>query len=240
MMSQDKNIKPLHIEIWSDIQCPFCYIGKTQLDQAIADLGMQNEVQIQWKSYQLDPSLPQQGLEDQKVYEYLAQRKGWSIDQSKAMHQQVAERAEQEGLHFDFEKSVIANSFLAHRILQKANEVGLGHKGEEQFFKAYFTDGKHLGHKEDLMAIGATIGLDAAQVEEALSHPAYADRVKADMEEAQSLGVTGVPFFVLNRQYAVSGAQGVEVFKEVLTKVRDRVTTDPSIGGESCSIDGNC
>jgi predicted DsbA family dithiol-disulfide isomerase len=233
-------LQTMQIEIWSDVQCPFCYIGKTQLDQAIQQLGLENEVEIKWKSFQLDPTLPEKGPEGQKVYAYLAERKGWSLAQSKAMHEQVAERAAEVGLHFDFEKAIIANSFSAHRIMQKANAHGLGHRAEEIFFKAYFTDGAHLGDHETLVKLGQSIGLTAAQVEEALNQEEYAQKVEADIQEARALGVNGVPFFVLNRQYAVSGAQGTATFKEVLTKVKASMPALSQNEGGSCSVDGQC
>jgi predicted DsbA family dithiol-disulfide isomerase len=240
-MTTFKNPLPsLQIEIWSDVQCPFCYIGKTQLDKAIDSLGLKNDIQIRWKSYQLDPTIPQQVDTTQTVYEYLAERKGWPVAQSKAMHEQVAQRAKEEGLNFDFDKSIIANSFSAHCIMQKASELGLGHEAEEQFFKGYFTEGRNLGDLNDLYSIGTQIGLTNEQIDEALNEPKYASNVTSDIEEAQQLGVNGVPFFVINRQYAVSGAQGVDVFKDVLRKIKAEMPQTTSSEGAQCSTDGLC
>lgn len=202
----------MKIQIWSDIQCPFCYIGKRHLEAALADFEQADQIEIEWKSYQLDPTIPEQIAADQNVYEYLAERKGMSVAQSKAMHDQVTQTAQAAGLTYRFDKAIVANSGKAHQIIQMAKEHHLGDKAEEVFFKAYFTEGKDLGHQETLLALAQEIGLTATQVEEALTSPKYKALVAQDIQEAAQIGVRGVPFFVLDQKYAISGAQPVGVF----------------------------
>lgn len=202
----------MKIQIWSDIQCPFCYIGKRHLEAALADFEQADQIEIEWKSYQLDPSIPEQLAADQNVYEYLAERKGMSVAQSKAMHDQVTQTAQAAGLTYRFDKAVVANSGKAHQIIQMAKEHHLGDKAEEVFFKAYFTEGKDLGYPETLVALAQEIGLTATQAEEALTSPKYKALVAQDIQEAAQIGVRGVPFFVLDQKYAISGAQPVGVF----------------------------
>jgi protein disulfide-isomerase len=211
------NTAKMKVEVWSDIMCPFCYIGKRNYEAALEKFVDGDKIEIVWKSFQLDPSIPDD-LGNVSVYQYLAERKGMSYEQSVKMHQQVVQIAHNAGLEYNFDKAVIANSFNAHRVIQMAKVNGLGDQAEERFFRAYFTEGKNLGDKEVLTTMGEEIGLTREQVSEALSNEEFAQRAKLDMAEAQSLGVTGVPFFVFNRRYAVSGAQPPETFLQTLER----------------------
>ena len=204
------------IEIWSDILCPFCYIGKRKLEKALETFEGKEFLEIDWRSYQLDPDATSQPNTD--VYDYLAQRKGQTRDWSIKMHEQVANTAKQEGLDYNFEKAIIANSYNAHRLIQLAKKYKLGDQAEETIFKAYFTEGKDIANKTTLIAIGKEIGLKEEEINEVLNSDKYGAEVRADIEEAQNIGVRGVPFFVMDRAYAVSGAQPVEVFTETLEK----------------------
>jgi protein disulfide-isomerase len=204
------------IEIWSDILCPFCYIGKRKLEKALETFEGKEFLEIDWRSYQLDPDATSQPNTD--VYDYLAQRKGQTRDWSIKMHEQVANTAKQEGLDYNFEKAIIANSYNAHRLIQLAKKYKLGDQAEETIFKAYFTEGKDIANKTTLIAIGKEIGLKEEEINEVLNSDKYGAEVRADIEEAQNIGVRGVPFFVMDRAYAVSGAQPVEVFTETLQK----------------------
>jgi protein disulfide-isomerase len=204
------------IEIWSDILCPFCYIGKRKLEKALETFEGKEFLEIDWRSYQLDPDAKSQPNTD--VYDYLAKRKGQTRDWSVKMHEQVANTAKQEGLEYNFEKSIIANSYDAHRLIHLAKKYKLGDQAEETIFKAYFTEGKDIANKTTLIAIGKEIGLKEEEINEVLNSDKYGAEVRADIEEAQNIGVRGVPFFVMDRAYAVSGAQPVEVFTETLEK----------------------
>ena len=200
-------IDKMKIEIWSDIMCPFCYIGKRNLETAMSQFANKDQIEIEWKSFQLDPSIPEVPKYQDNVFMYLADRKGMSIEQSKKMHEQVVEYAQSVGLDYHFEKAKVANSFKSHRLIQFAKTKSLGDKAEERFFYAYFTEGKNLNEVPTLLELGQEIGLTEAEVNEALTNNVYAQKVENDCREAQYIGVTGVPFFVLNRKYAISGAQ---------------------------------
>ena len=204
------------IEIWSDILCPFCYIGKRKLEKALETFAGKEFIEIDWRSYQLDPDAIEQPNTD--VYDYLAQRKGLTREASIKMHEQVANTAKQEGLDYNFEKAIIANSYNAHRFIHLAKKYNLGNEAEENIFKAYFTEGKNIADEATLVVIGKEIGLKEEEIKEVLNSDKFANEVKADIEEAQNIGVRGVPFFVMDRAYAVSGAQPVEVFTETLQK----------------------
>jgi predicted DsbA family dithiol-disulfide isomerase len=210
----------MKIEIWSDIMCPFCYIGKRQLETALAEFP-NGEFEIEWKSFQLDPSIEPQS--DKDVYTFLAERKGISVEQSKEMHKGVTERAKEVGLDYRFDKAIISNSFTAHRIIQLAKTKKLGDQMEEIFFKAYFTDGKDLNDAPTLIALAAQAGLDQKEVQEVVENETlHANDVQRDITEAQQIGVQGVPFFVFDRKYAVSGAQPVEAFVQTITEAQKK------------------
>jgi len=200
----------MKIEIWSDIMCPFCYIGKRQLESALAAFPS-NEFEIEWKSFQLDPTITPQSGKD--VYTFLAERKGISVEQSIEMHKGVVERAKSVGLDYHFDKAIISNSLTAHRIIQLAKTKKMGDAMEEVLFKAYFTEGRDLNDAATLIELGAKAGLNTNEVQEVVENEnLFLKDVKSDISEAQEIGVQGVPFFVFDRKYAVSGAQPVEAF----------------------------
>jgi protein disulfide-isomerase len=207
----------MKIEIWSDIMCPFCYIGKRQLESALTEFP-NDEFEIEWKSFQLDPTITPQSGKD--VFTFLAERKGISVEESKEMHKGVTERAKSVGLDYNFDKTVISNSLEAHRIIQLAKTKNLGDEMEEIFFKAYFTEGRDLNDGPTLIELAMKSGLDQIQVLEILKDEnLLLDNVKNDISEAQQIGVQGVPFFVFDRKYAVSGAQPVEAFVNTIKEV---------------------
>lgn len=210
----------MKIEIWSDIMCPFCYIGKRQLEKALEEFPNE-EFEIEWKSFQLDPSITPQSGKD--VYMFLAERKGISIEQSVEMHKGVVERAKNVGLDYHFDKAIISNSLTAHRIIQLAKSKSLGDQMEEIFFKAYFTDGRDLNDDSTLMELASQAGLNPADVQEVVQNEnLYLKEVKADIDEAHEIGVQGVPFFVFDRKYAISGAQPLETFVQTINEVRNK------------------
>lgn len=235
----------MKVEVWSDIMCPFCYIGKRNYEEALSKFKDAGHIEIVWKSFQLDPTVPQ-GKIEQSTYEYLAARKGWSMKQCMEIHESVTQTAKKAGLTYNFDNAKVANSFNAHRIIQFAKTKGWGDQAEEQFFKAYFTDGKDLNDKNDLIAIGKLIGLTEDEIETALTDKTYEEAVKKDIQEAGELGIRGVPFFVMNRKYAVSGAQDPKVFLETLEKAfsewrkENPVSPFQVIDGKTCTPSGEC
>ncbi|WP_269235200.1 DsbA family oxidoreductase [Flavobacterium flavigenum] len=209
----------MKIEIWSDIMCPFCYIGKRQLEKALAEFPNE-EFEIEWKSFQLDSSITPQNGKD--IYTFLAERKGISVEQSKEMHKAVVERAKNVGLDYHFEKVIVSNSLTAHRIIHLAKTRKLGDEMEEVFFKAYFTEGKDLNDASTLIELGIQAGLDEKEVRKVIENESvFLNDVQNDIAEAQQIGVQGVPFFVFDRKYAVSGAQPVEAFVQTINEVRN-------------------
>ncbi len=198
--------------------CPFCYIGKRHLEKALETFPARDQVEIEWKSYQLDPTIPLSFEEPVGVYAYLADRKGWSLEQSKQMHDRVVEMAVTVGLEYNFDRAVVANSLYAHRVIQLAKEKGLDDAIEEIFFRAYFTDGKDLASVATLVALGEEAGLEAEEIRAAIGSEELAYRVSQDIQEGVNLGVRGVPFFVFDRQYGISGAEPIQVFIDTLNQ----------------------
>jgi predicted DsbA family dithiol-disulfide isomerase len=204
----------MEIEIWSDVMCPFCYIGKRRLEQALAQFENHEQVQLKWKSFQLNPLM--ETIPDKSINEYLAETKGWTLDYARQMNQYVTDMAKEVGLEYHMDKAVVANSFDAHRLVQLAKTHGLDDAAEELLFKAYFTEGKNTADHEVLSEIGEKIGLDPSEVQKMLVNNDFSDQVQNDIYESQQVGARGVPFFVFNRQYAISGAQPVELFLQTL------------------------
>ncbi|MGM7666453.1 DsbA family oxidoreductase [Microbacterium sp. A93] len=206
----------MKIEIFSDVACPWCYIGKRRFETALASFEHRDQVEVEWKSFQLDPSLPEH--DHRNEIDYLVQTKGMPREQVTQMLGHVTEQATGEGLHYDFEALVVANSWKAHRVIQRAKAVSLktAERLEEQLFQAHFEDGKDIGSEDVLVELGTAAGLTAEQVREALDDDRWETAVKQDLATARALGVSGVPFFVLERKYGISGAQPVEVFTQAL------------------------
>lgn len=234
----------MQVEIWSDVMCPFCYIGKRRFEQALAGFGAQNAIEVVWKSYQLDPN--QEDLPGTSVNQYLAERKGWTEDYAREMNNYVTDMAKGVGLDYHLDKAIVANSFNAHRLIQMAKKVGKGDAAEEAFFKAYFTDGKHINDPGVITNIGVELGLGALDITEMLNSGKYVNEVRADAKEAAQFGAKGVPYFVFNRKYAVSGAQPVEAFEQALqTAFADWQLQEKPMdlnleAADACDIDGNC
>jgi predicted DsbA family dithiol-disulfide isomerase len=206
----------MKVEIWSDVMCPFCYIGKRKFEAALEQFPDKGKVQLIWKSFQLAPELVTQP--DKSLHQFLSEHKGISLEQAKGMNDHVSQLAKQVGLVYNFDTSIVANSFNAHRFTHFAKHHGKQNEAEESLFRSYFTDGKNIDDYPTLIQLGSEIGLDTAALKTALEDGSYADEVKIDIYEAQQVGVRGVPFFVFNRRYAVSGAQETPVFLETLQK----------------------
>jgi predicted DsbA family dithiol-disulfide isomerase len=234
----------MKVEIWSDVMCPFCYIGKRKFENALQQFAHKDAVEVEWKSFQLDPQIQTQP--GKNINQYLAERKGWTIEYARQMNSQVTKMAAGVGLTYDFDKAVIANSFDAHRFAGYAKKHGLGNEAEEKLFQAYFTEGKNIADHDTLAQLGAEIGLDAIELKKVLAGDEYRDAVVEDVQEAEALGVRGVPFFVLNRQYAVSGAQPAEAFLSALERSfaewqqQQAVEDMPALEGQVCTPGGDC
>ena len=234
----------MKIEIWSDVMCPFCYIGKRRFEDALQKSGHGNDVEIEWKSFQLNPDMKTDP--NINIDQYLAYIKGFSLEHAKELNAHVTQMAAEAGLTYNFDRAVVANSFNAHRFSHLAKKYNLGDAAEEALFKAYFTDGKNMDDIATLIELGVSIGLNAHEIKNTLESDAYADNVKRDVAEAQYLGIRGVPFFVMNRKYGVSGAQAVPVFEETIEKAFTEWRQENNkpditiIEGDSCGPDGNC
>jgi len=207
----------MKIEIWSDIMCPFCYIGKRKFEVALAQFEHKDTVEIEWKSFLLSPEM--QTDPTKNIHQFLADHKGISLDEATGMNDNVAHIAAQVGLQYNFDKTIPANSFNAHRYLHFAKQHGKQNQAKEQLFKAYFTDGKNVDDAPTLMALAGELGLDANALAAAMGNGDFTNEVIADIQEAQALGIQGVPFFVFDRKYAVSGAQDPAAFLETLETV---------------------
>lgn len=201
------------VEIWSDIVCPWCYIGKRRLEAALGAFEHAGDVELVWRSFQLDPSVPRGTSEP--VYDSLAKKFGQSREQIKAMTAQVAGLAEAEGLHYDFARAVNLNTFDAHRLIHLAKAHGLGAEAHERLMRANLIEGETLD-TPSLVRLGAEIGVPAAEAQRVLDGDDYTGDVEEDIRQARAYGATGVPFFVLNQAYGVSGAQSAEVFLQAL------------------------
>jgi protein disulfide-isomerase len=209
----------IQVEIWSDVMCPFCYIGKRQFEAALADFPEKDRVEITWRSFQLDPSMTAQP--GRSIDEYLAARKGFSVEQSKQMHVRMTQNAAQYGLDYRFDKIVVNNSHAAHRLIQAAKAESRGDALEEALFHAYFTEGRDIGDQAVLADLARQAGVTEEAAEDAWNDfdGKWGAKVDAEAAEAQEMGSTGVPFFVFQRQYGVTGAQGTPTFTKVLEKL---------------------
>lgn len=204
------------IDIWSDIRCPFCYIGKRKFELALSRFNHLQDVTVTWHSFQLDPGLKTQpGLQ---VYDYLAAVKGLTREQTIGMHDHVRQAAADVGLKFNFDKVVVANSFNGHRLIQLAKAKGLAPEAEEALFRAHFTEGKNIDDSATLVQIGREIGIDESEVRSVIESDQYTTEVSEDQAMARALGIRGVPFFIFNDKFAVSGAQQPELFLQALSK----------------------
>ncbi len=229
----------LKVEIWSDIICPFCYIGKRKFESALKQFEANDNIEITWKSFQLAPDMKTDT--SISIDEYLAIHKGFSIEKAREMNTYVTQIAKQEGLSFNFDRSIVANTLLAHQMLHFARTVGKQEVTKERLLKAYFTDGKNIDDEQTLLELATEIGLDIDKLNQALNSNDFVDEVKADIDEAQQLGVRGVPFFVFNRSHAISGAQLVEVFVETIQQVLKQTQEEIILSDDQvCDIDGNC
>lgn len=239
----------MKIDIWSDIACPWCYIGITRLEKALDAFPHKDGVEIAVHSYQLDPTLPEQY--DGTEIEYLSSRKAMPEAHVRQMFEQVKQTAAQDGLTMNFDTLVVANSRRAHQVLHAALNADpsgdLMRRLKLALFKAHFTDGASISDPEVLVTVATEAGLDAQAARDAIDNPQRDAEVTADIRRAAQIGVQGVPFFVFADKYAVSGAQPVEYFEQALAQVWNEVHPEPTpladlgvgvASGPSCGVNG--
>jgi predicted DsbA family dithiol-disulfide isomerase len=234
----------MKIEVWSDFVCPFCYIGKRRLEEALEQFPHKEDVEVIFKSFELDPNSERNS--GKTIHEALASKYGTSIEQAKKMNENMGQQAAAVGLDFQFDNMIPTNTFDAHRLAKYAKNAGKAPEMTERLLKAYFTQSQHIGSHETLLKLAEEVGLDRNESEAVLRSSDFENEVRADEEEARNIGVQGVPFFVLNRKYAISGAQPLEVFTNALQKVWEEENAQPSLqtltsegsDGMTCSDDG--
>jgi predicted DsbA family dithiol-disulfide isomerase len=200
----------MKIEIWSDVVCPWCYIGKRRLERALAEFEHADQVEIAWRSFQLNPDAPSEAV---PTREYLARRFG---PQAAEMTARVAEIAKGEGLDFDNARSLSVNTLDAHRLLHLAADLGIADAAKERLLRAHFMEGADLSDPDTLVALMREAGADPDRAREVVDGDEYSEDVRSDIYQAQAFGATGVPFFVIDRKYGISGAQPAEAFLQAL------------------------
>jgi predicted DsbA family dithiol-disulfide isomerase len=239
-LNPDQQTETIFADVWSDIVCPFCYIGKRNFENALEQTGLTGVTNVVWHSFELAPDA--QTNPDTTIYEVLGKRKGWSLEQSKQIHRQMEKRAKQSGLEYNFDKTVPANSFNAHRLLHLARKHDVQNEVKELLFKGYYTDGKNIDDEHYLIETGRQTGLKKDDIRNALQSHSIEKEIYEDIGTARKLGIQGVPFFILNQKYALSGAQPVEVIVEALEKVKSEMNLNDVSHADSafCGPDGNC
>lgn len=217
----------MKIEVWSDFVCPFCYIGKRRLETALNNFEYKDEVELVFKSFELDPSAKKKY--DENIYELIAKKYGITVEQSKESNDQLVEQAKAVGLNYNFDDLIPTNSFDAHRLAHYAKSEGKMNELSERIFKAYFIDSLNISDHKVLADLAGEVGLDSEKALRILESDQYGAEVRKDEESASKLRVGGVPYFVFNNKYAVSGAQPTELFLDVLNKVKKEELSSPVI-----------
>jgi predicted DsbA family dithiol-disulfide isomerase len=224
--ARERGSRPVLVEVWSDIACPWCLIGMRRFDRALAGFEHADEVDVAWRSFQLEPEMPPDTREPE--YKHLAAKLGATVAHARAMTEQVKAIAAGEGLAYDFDRAVVTSTFDAHRLAHLGAAHGLGTQMHERLMRARLIEGQVLNDPDVLVRLAAETGVPAQEAREALTTGRYAGDVQRDIREAASLGVTGVPFFVLNRRYAISGAQPAETFSAALRQARQDAHAEAS------------
>lgn len=229
----------MKIEIWSDIMCPFCYIGKKNFEKALSEIPYKNDIQVIWRSFQLDDNLSKK--ESISTIEYLKSRKNIEENQIEEMFSRLNVMGKEAGIDFHQDTAKVVNTGDAHRLIAFAHTKGKGTEAKEALLYAYFTAGENVADYDALAIIGEKIGLVKTEVLEMLNSDAFVFEVAGDILDARALGVSSVPFFAIDRKYALSGAQSVEYFMSAITQAYEKhyITEDDSTV-DTCGIDGNC
>lgn len=234
----------LRVDVWSDVACPWCYIGKRKLEAALAAFPHAADVEVVWHAFELDPSAPRTQPDGVSMAARLAKKYGNTVREAEVMIQRVVDVAKAEGLDFRFDRQKPGNTFDAHRLMHLGKVRGKQDAVKERLMHAYFTDGEAVGDKAALVRIGVSAGLDVDEVTALLESDLYANEVREEEEEAAEIGIRGVPFFVFGEKYAVSGAQPKEALLSVLQKTwselgpkkLENVATEE--GGDACGPEG--
>ncbi len=212
-MIRGANVK---IDVWSDVACPFCYLGRETLKQALVEFEHADEVEVRFRSFQLNPEAPTEATQD--VYDYLSAKYGITREQAISQNQQIVARGVELGIQFNMDQVQMTNTGSAHRLLHLALANGKQDELCGRLFKAYFTDGLNVADPEVLVQLATEVGLPLPTVTEVVEGTGFQNDVDADLNQARAYGITGVPFFVINEKYAISGAQPESVFAEALGK----------------------
>jgi predicted DsbA family dithiol-disulfide isomerase len=211
-------VAPLALEIWSDVVCPWCYVGKRRLEAALRRLPDGDDVQVRWRSFQLDPEAPP--ARDLPSDEHLAAKYGMSVEDARGLNAQMTALAAGEGLEYHLDRTRGGNTFDAHRLIHLGAARGIQDAIKERLMRGYFTEGAAVGDHETLVRLGADAGLDPEEARATLESDAFADDVRVDEELARRMGIRGVPYFVLNRRFGVSGAQPAEILAQAFERAR--------------------
>jgi predicted DsbA family dithiol-disulfide isomerase len=214
---KSRRLKDMRIDIWSDVVCPWCYVGKRNVEAALAELGLEPE--IHWRAFELDPRSPKETSKN--MAEALASKFGVSIDEATKMNEQMTGVAANAGLSYRLDIAKPSNSFDAHRLAKMAEAHGLGGEAAERLFSAYFTEGVRISDDEALVKLGTEIGLDAEAVRSMLASDEYADAVRSDEAIAHEAGFTGVPTIVVDERFAIPGAQPPETLVRLFGKIAE-------------------
>jgi len=233
----------MKVDIWSDTRCPFCFIGKRNFEKALQEFSHNDKVEVDWHSFQLDPNMKTDLSKNH--YEYLSEVKGFPMPQIMQMHENLSQSGKNAGIDFNFDEVKVSNSFKSQMLVQLAKEKGKANEIEELLFEAYFQLGKDIDDVEVLSEIGNKIGFSDEEIQNAVNSEQLSELVNNDISEASNLGIRGVPFFVFNQKYAISGAQPTHLFSEVLEKSWSEFSeSDSNIKiiqeGDSCDVEGNC
>jgi predicted DsbA family dithiol-disulfide isomerase len=231
----------MRIDIWSDVVCPWCYIGKRRFERALADFPHAADVDVVWHSFELDPQAPRSS--DVPPAERLAAKYGMTVEQAQQANDRLTGTAAEEGLEFHLDEARSGNSMDAHRLLHLAAHAGLQGQLKERFLRAYFTERVAIGDPSELARLAVETGLDAAAVTRVLESDEYAEDVRADEEQAHSYGISGVPFFVVDDRYGISGAQPTDLFTQALNQAWDdahpALQTLSATGGSGPGCEGD-
>lgn len=227
----------LVVDVWSDVMCPFCYMGDTLLDQALQKFPHASGVEVRYHSFLLMPQLTDDDAPVNPA-QLLSAKHGMPLEQAQALNDQVTQRAKQIGLDYHFERAQAVNTRTAHQLSHFAATRGKQHEMVRRLFEAYFTEGLNVADHQVLADLAAEVGLDRAAALAALADGEFADEVEADIQQARQYGITGVPFFVFAGKYAVSGAQPVEAFVQALTTSWNETVATPAAAGAAAAGSG--
>ncbi len=236
--------KSVKVEIWSDVVCPWCYIGKRRFEEALEGFEHRNEVEVIWRSFQLDPGAPHSS--DTTVTEHLATKYGVSKLKAEEMNSRVTGVAAEVGLEYHLEDAKYSNTFDSHRLIHLGAEHGLQGEVKERLMRAYFTEGKAIGDPDTLVQLVSEVGIDKDEARAVLESDTYAHDVERDLERGRAFGISGVPFFAINERYGVSGAQPADDIREALgqawtdshplIQVGAKAGANNSCEGDNCTL----